>query len=236
MRSTRRRGVRSTSCTRTADRLRDRRATPFPAGSGLGAGHCTDMRPGAGGQPAARHRGVPALRRRGRPRPRQLHPHGLLGYELLHEEGFPEVICRFASHHTGVGLSRDDVLTQRLPIPPADYLAESGEERLVMYADKFHSKTAPPLFRTAAACAARLRRFGDEKVRAFQTMRDTFGEPDLAPLSESYGHPIVGDAERVSRCDNASTERRAPDGRLRYRVMTDLPDGDPSQLGGRRCC
>jgi uncharacterized protein len=120
--------------------------------------------------------------------------HGLLGYDLLHEEGFPEAICRFASHHTGVGISREDVLTQRLPIPAADYLAESGEERLVMYADKFHSKTAPPVFLTASACAARLRRFGEEKVKAFQALRDTFGEPDLVPLSESYGHPIVGEA------------------------------------------
>jgi uncharacterized protein len=120
--------------------------------------------------------------------------HGLLGYELLREEGLPETICRFASHHTGVGLSRADVLAQRLPIPPADYLAETAEERLVMYADKFHSKTTPPVFRTAPACAARLRRFGEEKVRAFQAMRDAFGEPDLAALSATYGDRVVGDA------------------------------------------
>jgi uncharacterized protein len=49
--------------------------------------------------------------------------HGLLGYELLRAEGLPEEICRFASHHTGMGLSRDDVLRQGLPLPPADYLA-----------------------------------------------------------------------------------------------------------------
>jgi uncharacterized protein len=120
--------------------------------------------------------------------------HGLLGYELLREEGLPETICRFASHHTGVGLSRADVLAQRLPIPPADYLAETTEERLVMYADKFHSKTTPPVFRTGPACAARLRRFGEEKVRAFQAMRDAFGEPDLAALSATYGDRVVGDA------------------------------------------
>jgi uncharacterized protein len=120
--------------------------------------------------------------------------HGVLGHELLREEGLPEAICRFASRHTGVGISRDDVLAQQIPIPPADYLAETGEERLVMYADKFHSKTTPPVFLTAPACAARLRRFGEEKVRAFQAMRDTFGEPDLAPLSETYGHPVVGEA------------------------------------------
>jgi uncharacterized protein len=120
--------------------------------------------------------------------------HGLLGYELLREEGLPEAICRFASRHTGVGISRDDVLAQLLPIPPADYLAETGEERLVMYADKFHSKTTPPVFLTAQACAARLRRFGEEKVRVFQAMRETFGEPDLAALSEIYGHRVVGQA------------------------------------------
>ena len=120
--------------------------------------------------------------------------HGVLGYELLQEEGFPEAICRFASHHTGVGLTRDDVISQGLPLPPADYLAETAEERLVMYADKFHSKTTPPVFRTAPACAARLRRFGEEKVRAFQAMRDAFGEPDLAALSATYGDRVVGDA------------------------------------------
>jgi uncharacterized protein len=120
--------------------------------------------------------------------------HGVLGYELLREEGLPVAICRFASHHTGVGISRDDVVAQQLPIPPADYLAGPGEERLVMYADKFHSKTTPPVFRTALACAARLRRFGEEKVASFQAMRDTFGDPDLAALSETYGHPVVGEA------------------------------------------
>jgi uncharacterized protein len=117
--------------------------------------------------------------------------HGILGYELLREEGLPEVICRFASHHTGVGLTRDDVIAQRLPLPPADYLADTGEELLVMYADKFHSKKTPPVFFTAPAYAARVRRFGPEKVAAFQAMRATFGDPDLEPFIASYGHRVI---------------------------------------------
>ena len=117
--------------------------------------------------------------------------HGILGYELLLEEGFPEEICRFASHHTGVGLSREDVIAQRLPLPPADYLADTGEERLVMYADKFHSKKTPPVFFTAPAYAANVRRFGPKKVEAFEAMRATFGEPDLEPFSAAYGHRII---------------------------------------------
>ena len=119
--------------------------------------------------------------------------HGILGYGLLKEEGLPEAICRFASHHTGVGLTREDVVAQRLPLPPADYLAETGEERLVMYADKFHSKKTPPVLLTAPAYAARVRRFGAEKVAAFQAMRAAFGEPDLEPFSAAYGHRIIHD-------------------------------------------
>jgi uncharacterized protein len=117
--------------------------------------------------------------------------HGVLGHELLRAEGLPEAICRFASHHTGVGLSRDDVLRQRLPLPPADYLAETGEEALVMYADKFHTKAAPPALLTACAYAATVRRFGEDKVAAFEKMRAAFGEPDLGPFSAAYGHRVV---------------------------------------------
>jgi uncharacterized protein len=119
--------------------------------------------------------------------------HGILGYELLQEEGLPETICRFASHHTGVGLSRDDVITQGLPLPPADYLAETGEERLIMYADKFHSKKKPPVFYTAPVYAARIGRFGPAKVAAFEAMRATFGDPDLAPFADAYGYGVVTD-------------------------------------------
>ena len=35
----------------------------------------------------------------------------------------PNEICRFASRHTGVGITRDDVLRQSLPIPVDDYIA-----------------------------------------------------------------------------------------------------------------
>jgi len=117
--------------------------------------------------------------------------HGVLGHELLRAEGIPEVICRFASHHTGMGLSRDDVLRQELPLPPCDYLAETPEEALVMYADKFHTKTRPPALLTAAAYAASVRRFGADKVAAFASMRAAFGEPDLLPFSTAYGHRVV---------------------------------------------
>jgi uncharacterized protein len=116
--------------------------------------------------------------------------HGVLGHELLAEEGLPTELRRFCSHHMGVGLSRDDVRRQGLPIPPADYLAESAEERLVMYADKFHSKTSPPTFVTADTYALDVRRFGADKPARFASLRAEFGEPDLTALIGTYGHAV----------------------------------------------
>jgi uncharacterized protein len=116
--------------------------------------------------------------------------HGVLGHELLRAAGLPEEICRFASHHTGVGISRDDVIRQGLPLPPADYLADTPEEALVMYADKFHSKTTPPTFVTPASYAASVRRYGADKAAAFEDMRARFGDPDLPPLACAYGHQV----------------------------------------------
>jgi uncharacterized protein len=127
----------------------------------------------------------------------RLHPadhyvrHGLLGYELLGEAGLPETLRRFCSHHTGVGITRDDVLTQQLPLPDCDFLAETAEEDLVMYGDKFHSKSTPPRFLTAATFSARVSRFGDDKVKRFASLVERFGEPDLGPLAAEFGHPIT---------------------------------------------
>jgi uncharacterized protein len=118
--------------------------------------------------------------------------HGILGYRLLREEGLPEVLCRFASHHTGVGLTRDDVVRQELPLPPADYLADTAEETVVMYADKFHTKKTPPTFLTADAYAAGVGRFGPDKAAAFAAMRAVLGEPDLAPLAAAYRQRVTG--------------------------------------------
>ncbi|WP_285761552.1 HDIG domain-containing metalloprotein [Nocardiopsis ansamitocini] len=117
--------------------------------------------------------------------------HGILGHAILSGEGLPEEICRFCSHHTGVGLSRLDVRTQGLPIPVDDYLAESPEEELVMFADNFHSKTEPPVFVSRTSCEKRLRRFGEDKVAVFDRMADRFGEPRLDPLVRTYGHPLT---------------------------------------------
>jgi uncharacterized protein len=116
--------------------------------------------------------------------------HGTKGESILKNEGFPEAIWRFASHHTGVGLSRHDIVSQNLPLPPADYEAATPEERLVMYADKFHSKTDPPYFNSYDWYRHSVAKFGADKVAKFEQLAEEFGLPDLGPLAEQYGHQV----------------------------------------------
>jgi uncharacterized protein len=117
--------------------------------------------------------------------------HGLLGYELLKEEGYDEVICRFALLHTGVGVTKEDIENNKLPLPPRDYVPETDEEKIVAFADKFHSKSEPPTFNSVAWYTEHLsKKFGQHKVELFNEMLDEFGEPDLKPLMSRYGQPV----------------------------------------------
>lgn len=112
--------------------------------------------------------------------------HGSKGYELLKEEEASEELARFASHHTGVGLTADEIRKNNLPLPHVDFLADTGEERLVMYADKFHSKL-PSQFNTLKWYKEHVGRFGEEKVQTFEAMACNFGEPDVQSLAIKYG-------------------------------------------------
>lgn len=112
--------------------------------------------------------------------------HGTLGYEVLKAEGFDEKLCRFASHHTGVGLSKNEIVADNLPLPREDFYAETPEEELVMYSDKFHTKSTPPKLMTADEYATFVGRFGEEKVARFREMQNRYGTPNLELIAEKY--------------------------------------------------
>lgn len=116
--------------------------------------------------------------------------HGVEGERILKEEGMPEIIWRFAAHHTGVGLTKQDVVDQKLPLPIEDYLAKTDEELLIMYADKFHSKTTPPYFNSYDWYSHDVAKFGSDKKAEFERMAAKFGKPDLRPLSRKYSFEI----------------------------------------------
>ncbi len=116
--------------------------------------------------------------------------HGIRGEEILRNEGFDEKLYRFASHHTGAGITKKQIIEKSLPLPAEDFLAETPEEELVMYADKFHSKTIPPFFNSHKYYSEYITRFGDEAQQSFANLTDKFGKPDLAPFMARYGHDL----------------------------------------------
>jgi len=67
--------------------------------------------------------------------------HGYLGCELITSLGFPEhgLVCE---RHTGVGITKEEVIEKGLPLPPRDFIPETVEEQIIAFADKFFSKSS----------------------------------------------------------------------------------------------
>ena len=112
--------------------------------------------------------------------------HGLKGYEYLLNEGVDESIAQFARNHTGVGLTKEAVESQGLPLPPADYVPMNLEQEVVMVADKYNSKSIPPKFLTAEAYARKAARFGESNRREWLRLLERYGVLDVMPLAEQY--------------------------------------------------
>ncbi len=103
--------------------------------------------------------------------------HGIIGAEILLAEHLPRH-ARVSECHIGTGITRDDVLTQHLPIPARDYLPITVEEMLVCYADKFFSKNhlgEPP--RSIEVMREKLQRFGPASIQRLDAMVERFGLP-----------------------------------------------------------
>ncbi len=65
--------------------------------------------------------------------------HGVEGAKIMRELG-DEACARVCECHIGAGLSREDIESENIALPPEDYLPQSLEEQLICYADNFYSK------------------------------------------------------------------------------------------------
>jgi len=94
--------------------------------------------------------------------------HGIIGKEILEEEGFPRhaLVCE---RHIGVGLSVADIRSQTLPLPEEEMTPQSVEEKIVCFADLFYSKSLENCVKekTIAEVKQALRKFGENKVMIF---------------------------------------------------------------------
>jgi uncharacterized protein len=99
--------------------------------------------------------------------------HGVLGAEMLRNEGLPRH-ARVAERHTGTGLTRAMIRQQHLPLPDRELVPETMEEQLICYADKFYSKTRLSQEKTPEQAERSLARFGEECVAQFRRWHEMF--------------------------------------------------------------
>lgn len=99
--------------------------------------------------------------------------HGILGGEMLRAEGLPKY-ARVCERHTGAGLSCKEIERQNLPLPHADLLPETIEEKIICYADKFFSKTKLDKEKTLAEAERSVGKHGQEGLERFKGWEKIF--------------------------------------------------------------
>lgn len=99
--------------------------------------------------------------------------HGILGAEMLRQEGFPRH-ARICERHTGAGLSMEEIVKQDLPLPHQDFLPETLEEQLICYADKFFSKSHIERVKTIQQAEKSIAKFGAEGLERFKRWEQLF--------------------------------------------------------------
>jgi len=99
--------------------------------------------------------------------------HGYLGADLLRKEGLAQhaLVCE---RHTGVGISLETILQNKLPLPHRDMRPISLEEQVICYADKFFSKTQLHKEHQVERIQTYLSRYGASEVEQFDKWRALF--------------------------------------------------------------
>jgi len=102
--------------------------------------------------------------------------HGILGRSILEEEGLPRhaLVCE---RHIGVGLTRDDIVAQNLPLPLRDMTPQALCEEIICFSDLFFSKTPGKLSdrKSLERVRAKLDSLGGNKVLIFEAWLLRFG-------------------------------------------------------------
>ena len=99
--------------------------------------------------------------------------HGIIGAELLRNENLPRhaLVCE---RHTGAGLTKKEIVAQRLPLPHVDYVPISIEEQLVCFADCFFSKKKPEKEKQVESIRRKMKKFGRRSLKQFDVWVEMF--------------------------------------------------------------
>lgn len=100
--------------------------------------------------------------------------HGYLGCEIITNLGFPEhgLVCE---RHTGVGITKEEILEKKLPLPYRDFIPETVEEQIIAFADKFYSKSTD-IYKEKSLNEVRqsILKFGKPNMQRFEAWCELF--------------------------------------------------------------
>lgn len=101
--------------------------------------------------------------------------HGVAGKEILDNLGLPPEYGLVCERHTGSGITKGEIVTNHLPLPPRDFIPLSLEEKLICYADKFFSKSGDPnREKSLPEIRKSMQKFGQEALDRFDALHSLF--------------------------------------------------------------
>jgi uncharacterized protein len=105
--------------------------------------------------------------------------HGLIGGKMIREYAASrdldlEQYARVCERHTGSGITKQEILEQKLPLPAQDLLPETLLEKLICYADKFYSKSGDLQEKDFQKVRKSMAKFGADSLARFDEMSRLF--------------------------------------------------------------
>ncbi len=103
--------------------------------------------------------------------------HGYIGRLILEKEKLPKhaLVCE---RHMGVGITKEEIIEKKLPLPMRDMFPETLEEKIIAFADKFYSKNPDGIVveKSIDKILKDLEKYGKDKVKIFEEWLKLFGE------------------------------------------------------------
>jgi uncharacterized protein len=99
--------------------------------------------------------------------------HGIIGRQMLERDGFPDhaLVCE---RHVGIGITREEIVAQGLPLPVRDMVPQTIEEIIICYADEFFSKTHGADAHALETVIAGVQRYGETQLERFMGWHEMF--------------------------------------------------------------
>jgi uncharacterized protein len=104
--------------------------------------------------------------------------HIVEGRKILEAENLP-LHARIAENHIGVGgITKEEIIEKKIPLPPRDILCETIEEKIISYADLFYSKNPKKLFveKSIKQVREKAKHYGKRQEKLFKEWSKLFEE------------------------------------------------------------